>query len=111
MLVQRRLNCRAALRLMRKVLKRQGFAPKLLLTDRLRYYTSAIGIRSFSFRMVVHYQRIECSFTSEHIVLVEPIRRLPAPAPNGTGRRWRGATRSIIEVCRRSQLNTEDRGR
>src|SRR5439155_19550113 len=30
MLVQRRRNCRAALRLLRKLLKKQGFVPKLL---------------------------------------------------------------------------------
>jgi putative transposase len=41
MLVQRRRNCRAALRLMRKLLKKQGFAPKLLVTDKLRSYASA----------------------------------------------------------------------
>src|SRR6516165_1049103 len=33
MLVQRRRDTRAALRLMRKLLKKQGFAPKLLVTD------------------------------------------------------------------------------
>jgi transposase-like protein len=33
MLVQRRRNTRAALRLMSKLLKRQGFASKLLATD------------------------------------------------------------------------------
>jgi putative transposase len=33
MLVQRRRDSRAALRLMRKLLKKQGFAPKLLVTD------------------------------------------------------------------------------
>jgi len=38
MLVQRRRNRRAALRLMRKLLKRQGFAPKLLVTDKLRSF-------------------------------------------------------------------------
>ena len=32
---------RAALRLMRKLLKKQGFAPKLLVTDKLRSYSSA----------------------------------------------------------------------
>jgi putative transposase len=32
---------RAALRLMRKLLKKQGFAPKLLVTDKLRSYGSA----------------------------------------------------------------------
>ena len=36
MLVQRRRDSRAALRLMRNLLKKQGFAPKLLITDKLR---------------------------------------------------------------------------
>ena len=36
MLVQRRRDTRAALRLMRKLLKKQGFPPKLLVTDKLR---------------------------------------------------------------------------
>jgi transposase-like protein len=41
MLVQRRRDTRAALRLMRKLLKKQGFAPKLLVTDKLRSYSCA----------------------------------------------------------------------
>ena len=41
MLVQRRRDGRAALRLMRKLLKKQGFVPKLLVTDKLRSYASA----------------------------------------------------------------------
>src|SRR5919204_2754741 len=41
MLVQRRRDSRAALRLMRKLLKKHGFAPKLLVTDKLRSYASA----------------------------------------------------------------------
>ena len=40
-LVQRRRDIRAALRLMRKLLKKQGFAPKLLVTDKLRSYAAA----------------------------------------------------------------------
>jgi len=36
MLAQRRRGSRAALRLMRKLLKKQRFAPKLLVTDKLR---------------------------------------------------------------------------
>ena len=40
-MVQRRPDTRAALRLMRKLLKKQGFAPRLLATDRLRSYASA----------------------------------------------------------------------
>jgi len=41
MLVQRRRDTRAALRLMRKLLRKQGFAPKLLTTDKLGSYGSA----------------------------------------------------------------------
>jgi putative transposase len=41
MLVQRRRNKRAALRLMRKLVRKQGFAPKLLVTDKLGSYRSA----------------------------------------------------------------------
>src|SRR5881398_4197589 len=38
MLVQRRRDKRAALRLMRKLLRTRGFAPKLLITDKLGSY-------------------------------------------------------------------------
>jgi transposase-like protein len=41
MLVQRRHDSRAALWVMRKLLKKQGFALKLLVTDKLRSYASA----------------------------------------------------------------------
>ena len=41
MLVQRRRDKRAALRLMRKLLRRQGFAPKLLTTGKLGSYGAA----------------------------------------------------------------------
>src|ERR1700751_2178452 len=40
-LVQRRRDTRAALRLIRKLLKRQRFVPKLLVSDKLRSYGSA----------------------------------------------------------------------
>src|SRR5947207_2184734 len=40
-LVQRRRDKRVALRLMRKLLRKQGFAPKLLTTDKLGSYGSA----------------------------------------------------------------------
>src|ERR1700716_4685283 len=41
MRVQRRREKRAALRLMRKLLRKQGFAPKSLTTDKLGSYGSA----------------------------------------------------------------------
>jgi transposase-like protein len=40
MLVGRRRDTRAALRLIRKLLKKQGFAPKLPVTDKLRSYAA-----------------------------------------------------------------------
>jgi transposase-like protein len=40
-LVQRRRDTRSALRLMRKLLKKQGFVPKFLVTDKLRSYACA----------------------------------------------------------------------
>jgi hypothetical protein len=44
MLVQRRRDTHAALRLMRKLLKKQGFAPKLLVTDKLRLLTALAAV-------------------------------------------------------------------
>src|SRR5207245_10377471 len=44
MLVQRRRDGRAALRLMRKLLKKQGFGPKLLVTDQLRSSAAAFRL-------------------------------------------------------------------
>ena len=41
MLIQHRRDTQAALRLMRKLLKKQGFAPTLLVTDKLGSYGSA----------------------------------------------------------------------
>ena len=38
LLVQRRRDAKAAARLMRKLLKKHGFAPTLLVTDKLRSY-------------------------------------------------------------------------
>jgi transposase-like protein len=40
-LVQRRRDKRAAIRLMRKLLRKQGFAPKQVATDKLRSYGAA----------------------------------------------------------------------
>src|ERR1700680_5081353 len=49
MLVQRRRDKWAAVRLMRKLLKKQGFTPKLLTTDKLGSYVSAF-----------HHLRLTC---------------------------------------------------
>src|SRR6476646_2997410 len=41
LLVQRRRNKAAAVKLMRKLIKKQGFAPEVLVTDKLRSYGAA----------------------------------------------------------------------
>ncbi len=46
MLVQRRRDKRAAIRLMRRLLKKQGFTPKLLTTYKLGSYGSAFSASS-----------------------------------------------------------------
>src|SRR5947208_10475467 len=53
MLVQSRRDSRAAMRLMRKLLRKQGFVPKLLVTDKLRSYGSAL-------------RRLQLTCTHEH---------------------------------------------
>src|SRR5215467_8560958 len=44
MLVQRRRNKRAALRLMRKLLRKHSVRPKLVVTDKLRSYGAAFRV-------------------------------------------------------------------
>jgi transposase-like protein len=50
MLLQRGRDPRAALRLMRNLLRRQGFASKLLVTDKLGSYRS---VRTIAFRIPI----------------------------------------------------------
>ncbi len=47
-LVQSRRNTKAAIRLMRKLLRKQSFAPSTIVTDKLRSYGSAIRTLSLS---------------------------------------------------------------
>ena len=70
MLVQRRRDTRAALRLMRKLLRKQGFAPKLLVTDKLRSYASAFRRLGLSCR---HEQGLRSNNRAENSH--QPVRR------------------------------------
>ena len=70
MLVQRRRDTRAALRLMRKLLRKQGFAPKLLVTDKLRSYASAFRRLRLSCR---HEQGLRSDNRAENSH--QPVRR------------------------------------
>lgn len=53
MLVQSRRDKTAALRLIRKLLKKQGFAPKVLVTDKLRSY----GAAARELRLSAHHEQ------------------------------------------------------
>jgi putative transposase len=70
MLVQRRRDTRSALRLMHKLLKKQGFVPKLLVTDKLRSYASAFRHLRLS---CPHEQRLRSNSRAENSH--QPIRR------------------------------------
>jgi transposase-like protein len=70
MLVQRRRDKRPALRLMRKLLTKQGFAPKLLTTDKLGFYRAAFPHLRLSCH---HEQGIQANNRAENSH--QPVRR------------------------------------
>ena len=53
-LLQRRRDRRAAVKLMRKLLRKQGFAPKRVTTDQLRSYDAALQLLGLS----CHHERV-----------------------------------------------------
>jgi transposase-like protein len=63
LLVQPRRDKAAALRLMRKLLKKQGYAPRVLVTDKLRSYASAKRDLGLSSR---HEQRLRANNRAEN---------------------------------------------
>ena len=73
MLVQRRRNKPAALRLLRKLFKRQGFAPRTIVTDRLLSYGAALRELGFAGH---HEQRQRANNRAENSHL--PIRQARA---------------------------------
>ena len=70
LLVQRRRDARAAAKLMRKLLRKQGFAPKTLVTDKLRSYGAAKTQLGLSAR---HEQGLRKNNRAENSYL--PVRR------------------------------------
>ena len=61
LLVQRRRDKAAAVKLTRKLLKKQGFAPDVLVTDKLRSYGAAKSEIGLSAR---HDQGLRCPITT-----------------------------------------------
>ena len=70
LLVQRRRNKAAAVKLMRKLLKKQGFTPEVLVTDKLRSYGAAKSELGLSAR---HEQGLRKNNRAENSH--QPIRR------------------------------------
>jgi len=68
MLVQRRRDKRAALRLMRKLLKKQGFTPKLLTTDKLGSYGAAFRHLQLTCRHEQGLRKNHCAENSHQVV-------------------------------------------
>jgi transposase-like protein len=60
LLVQRRRDKAAAMKLMRKLLKKQGFAPDVLVTDKLRSYGAAKSEIGLSARREQGLRRASC---------------------------------------------------
>src|SRR5258708_14423039 len=69
-LVQRQRDKAAALKLLRKLLKRQGFAPTVIVTDKLRSYGAALMLIGFSGR---HEQGLRANNRAE--TSHQPVRR------------------------------------
>ena len=63
LLVQRRRDKAAAVKLMRKLLKKQGFAPEVLVTDKLRSYGAAKSEIGLSAR---HDQGLRANYRAEN---------------------------------------------
>jgi len=69
-LVQHRRDRAAALKLMRRLLKKQGFAPRLVVTDKLRSYGAAIAELGLTAR---HEQGLRANNRAENSH--QPVRR------------------------------------
>ena len=70
LLVQRRRDKAAAVKLMRKLLKKQGYAPEVLVTDKLRSYAAARSAIGMSAR---HEQGLRANNRAENSH--QPVRR------------------------------------
>ena len=70
MLVQRRRDKRAALKLMRKLLKKQGCSPAMIVTDKLKSYAAAFRERGLGAR---HQQGLRANNRAENAD--QPVRR------------------------------------
>jgi transposase-like protein len=83
LLVQRRLDKTAAVKLMRKLLKKQGFTPDVLVTDKLRSYAAA---------------KCELRLTARHEQGLRRNHRAENSAPAGSSTRAEDAAVQIARI-------------
>ncbi len=94
LLVQPRRDKAAALRLMRKLLRKQGYAPRVLVTDKLRSYGAARRDLGLSARHEQGLRKNNRAENSHQMVRrrerqVAPIPSAPVPSRQGSARHTR----------------------
>jgi putative transposase len=105
LLVQRRRDKTAAVRVMRKLLKKQGFAPDVLVTDKLRPYGAAKSEMGLSAR---HEQRLRKNNRDENSH--QPTRRreykMQRSKSPGSAQQRHLTSRPTLRVLRDEALRT-----
>jgi hypothetical protein len=108
LLVQRRRDAGAVARLMRKLLKKRGFAPALLVTDKLRSYGLDCDCPFAMSRVCAKNNRAENS----HLPVRRRERKMRLAIVVGGFRGWRGAleakTQSRREIGRQGAQRIEE---
>jgi len=96
-LVQRRRDKAAAGKLMRKLLKKQGFAPSIVVTDKLRSYSSAIKDLGLSAR---HEQGLRQNNRAEnsHLPVRQRERKLQRFKSPGPAQRFLSAHAAVYNT-------------
>jgi putative transposase len=101
-LVQAKRDTRAAIRLMRKLLKKQGFAPRVLVTDRLRSYGAAFRELGLSAEHV-QAKRKNNRAESSHVPIRRRERRMQGFRSPAAAQRFLSSQATIyntFNVCR-----------